>query len=675
MKQLLLSISLLAAVSAAPNVIADYRIRNPDITPALGRGYSLTSYDVLSTCLAFDETTQPTYNYDYSMIETTSDGSHTTDVSASVQASVSFGWIKATIDASVKSHSKTTRHSHYISTRMATERYYSSVDDTTAKLTPDALALVERGDLVGFFQACGSGYIRSIRRTAEFAAVFEFSSDSATTSREMALKVQLQIKGFFTGGKSVQFEMNAKTESTSKDSEMKITIKGYGLGLNGVGADTLVARDLEEYDAALKYAFKSMQTEGVGQIHGVEVVSWANNLQFQNAIRFEQEQAIEWTAKAGSVASTGGYFLHSPKEKTFLTYTIEGSEQKETEGDPGYVAAIPDSIYPLMIEAVEVKAITMINAEFITGLEAYYRKEMHTITKFISCLVDLNALNVAGKGNNYLQDNTDFALVRESASRDEAITVMDAMNVVNAANYKIRMNSLKNFVKYFYGRCASEISRHSTSGAMTKYWWDIVECLPTKVTDDTTEADSAPGTIETDCLLPGMFFMAPYAANPDNGGTGSMAATCMLQSTDAYNDRYLDMYCMPVIEASGRTRPSPPSSSAPPGGRRRLDEEQGGRSLFAAEQAFGVPAKPTSKPTPKSTPKSTPKPTSKPTPKSTAPKPTPKPKPSSLPPPSLSPPLPPPPQWKRASPETVYGEPAAAAEYERREQPPSSTPP
>ena len=152
MKQLLLSISLLAAVSASPNVIADYRIRNPDITPALGRGYSLTSYDVLSTCLAFDETTQPTYNYDYSMIETTSDGSHTTDVSASVQASVSFGWIKATIDASVKSHSKTTRHSHYISTRMATERYYSSVDDTTAKLTPDALALVERGDLVGFFQ-------------------------------------------------------------------------------------------------------------------------------------------------------------------------------------------------------------------------------------------------------------------------------------------------------------------------------------------------------------------------------------------------------------------------------------------------------------------------------------------------------------------------------------------
>jgi hypothetical protein len=40
MKLLLLSVPsilLLAAVDAAPNVIADYRIRNPDITLALGR--------------------------------------------------------------------------------------------------------------------------------------------------------------------------------------------------------------------------------------------------------------------------------------------------------------------------------------------------------------------------------------------------------------------------------------------------------------------------------------------------------------------------------------------------------------------------------------------------------------------------------------------------------------
>ena len=145
MKQLLLSVTLLAAVNAAPNVISDYRIRNPDITPALGRGYSLTSYDVLSTCLQFNDKTEPTYNYDYSMIETNSDGSHTSDVTAEMKASVSYGWIKASIESSVTSASTSERKSHFISTRMATERYYSSIDDTTASLTPDALALVERG--------------------------------------------------------------------------------------------------------------------------------------------------------------------------------------------------------------------------------------------------------------------------------------------------------------------------------------------------------------------------------------------------------------------------------------------------------------------------------------------------------------------------------------------------
>ena len=36
-----------------------------------------------------------------------------------------------------------------------------------------------------------------------------------------------------------------------------------------------------------------MQNDNVGQIHGVEVVSWMKNLQFQNAVKFTPQQAIE----------------------------------------------------------------------------------------------------------------------------------------------------------------------------------------------------------------------------------------------------------------------------------------------------------------------------------------------------------------------------------------------
>ena len=45
---------------ATPTVISDQRIRDLTLTPALGRGYSLTTYDVLSTCLTFKEKTEPT---------------------------------------------------------------------------------------------------------------------------------------------------------------------------------------------------------------------------------------------------------------------------------------------------------------------------------------------------------------------------------------------------------------------------------------------------------------------------------------------------------------------------------------------------------------------------------------------------------------------------------------
>ena len=546
MKTLLLSIFLLAAVDAAPNVIADYRIRNPDITPALGRGYSLTSYDVLSTCLQFDERTEPTYNYDYQMLETNSDGTHTSDVDASLQASVSYGFIKAELNVKVKAHRESTRHSHFVSTRMATERYYSSIDDTTASLTPDALALVQRGDLIGFFQACGSGYIRSIRRTAEVAAVFEFSSSSSTTAREMAADFKVKARGVSVGA---SFAASSKT--TSSDSQTKITIKAFGLGLNGDGADTLVARSIEDYDAALKFAFKSMQNDGVGQIHGIEVVSWMKNLQFQNAVKFKPQQAIEWSkidpnSPDSIVASDKS--VHGPlRIRSAATYVVPGKPAEAEkpahgkEGDSDYSPAVPakpatgPATHPVMIESIEVKAITMINAEFITGLEAYYGKETVTVNKFLSCMGDLAALAAAGKGKKLLVDHSQFAMT--STASASTVTVEDAMKVVNAKHLNNRMNSLKNFVKHFYSKCASEISRYSNDGAMTKYWWDFPECMPS------AGGSVAVGEISAACLQPGKDFKEP--AKPGDPAT----CTDQVVSDGAYSDKFLDQYCMPEIEA------------------------------------------------------------------------------------------------------------------------------
>lgn len=59
-----LSACLVAFVDSSPYVISDDRVRSLDITPVLGRGYSIMTNSYQSTCLLVTNTTVPSYNYD-----------------------------------------------------------------------------------------------------------------------------------------------------------------------------------------------------------------------------------------------------------------------------------------------------------------------------------------------------------------------------------------------------------------------------------------------------------------------------------------------------------------------------------------------------------------------------------------------------------------------------------
>lgn len=48
--------------------ISDDRIRSLDISPVLGRGYSIMTNAFHSTCLVVEEVTTPSYNYDCEFI-------------------------------------------------------------------------------------------------------------------------------------------------------------------------------------------------------------------------------------------------------------------------------------------------------------------------------------------------------------------------------------------------------------------------------------------------------------------------------------------------------------------------------------------------------------------------------------------------------------------------------
>ena len=84
----------------------------------------------------FDEKTEPTYNYDYQMIETNSDDTHTADIDASLKASLSYGFIKAQLNVKVKAHKESTRKSHF---------EFSSSSQTTAREMAADFSLKARG--------------------------------------------------------------------------------------------------------------------------------------------------------------------------------------------------------------------------------------------------------------------------------------------------------------------------------------------------------------------------------------------------------------------------------------------------------------------------------------------------------------------------------------------------
>ena len=50
--------------SSSPFIVADDRVRSLDISPVLGRGYSIMTNTFMSTCLVVEQTTVPSFNYD-----------------------------------------------------------------------------------------------------------------------------------------------------------------------------------------------------------------------------------------------------------------------------------------------------------------------------------------------------------------------------------------------------------------------------------------------------------------------------------------------------------------------------------------------------------------------------------------------------------------------------------
>ena len=306
---------------AGPTVIRDNRVRDLSVTPVLGRGYTISTNTFQSTCLKDVKRTKPSYDFTYNFQELKSlDTGITVDTSKLIKAAPKelIDYVDKKVEESklekMSAETETTKTTkkeevklHRILVTINLFSYYSSVDEANTKVSDAASKLLSSRDIPGFFNSCGSFYVRSITRRASFFSLFEFEYTTIDEAKEFVHQLESQIKGFTKltekEGKEEKAETEEKTreeieksfKSRAEKYNLTITTMAWGLGKDEKAE--LISYDVESFKNAIKDAFISMMDEGTGKVDSVEVVPWVENTEFQTLIGLEEEAA---TVKPGT---------------------------------------------------------------------------------------------------------------------------------------------------------------------------------------------------------------------------------------------------------------------------------------------------------------------------------------------------------------------------------------
>ena len=338
-------------VSASPTVIEDVRLEDLAITPALGRGYSIATNTYSSICLLSPdarglERTTPSYNFDYSWdeLEFTDTTNSKTSAKIELKFKKKLGFLggvdlanmfKATII------NNETYYSHNILVQIDVHSYYASVDESKAKLSVVAKRLLDGNDIVGFFDACGLYYVRSIGRRSTFNAIFTYRTKNTERDTTFENDLRAKISGFGAGG-GVDADISKELRQEMTAKHLTIKTWGSGLGKENLNAQTgtfakgqkniidthgeviiladkertLTAYDIDSFRAAITTAFTSMQDTDVGIVRSIEVVPWVENLGFQDAVKLETGSVAVVDAQGSPVLDGDG----NPTTKQVLLY-------------------------------------------------------------------------------------------------------------------------------------------------------------------------------------------------------------------------------------------------------------------------------------------------------------------------------------------------------------------
>merc|ERR1712238_48822 len=236
-----------------------------------------------SNCLIVDEHSTPSYNYDNSFIDMTQSTDIESELAGKLSSSFSHGAIKS---EAVTIESDSYSELYLAVSNMRIDRYFSGFK--TSSMMNDAKELLQHQDYIGFFQSCGTNYVRSIRRAQEITAIFKFSSPSRDLAQEFAAEIKTQ-----GGAPAIDESIFDQEKFSTVKQNLEVKILAYGLGLNTKGESVIVSTSVKNYNKVMEFAFRSFtqstDSSNVGMVYALEFVPWVDNPSFQHASKIFDE--------------------------------------------------------------------------------------------------------------------------------------------------------------------------------------------------------------------------------------------------------------------------------------------------------------------------------------------------------------------------------------------------
>lgn len=290
------------------------------------------------------------------------------------------------------------------------------------------------------------------------------------------------------GQQKVVSETDTKltSKSHSKNSSLKISIKGFGLGLNEDGAGSLVARGMDDFMKVMEFAFQSMQAVGIGMVQGIEIVPWVDNPQFQVA------------AGLATILKDCGV---------------------DAEGNKKGCTSVSSEIKKMHLSQ---------NGEYVATMNRVMRVKIDRLYNMQQCRSMLSAWPKYYDDQELLYVREDAGFIKKDKLPTEDMTAGDLKMTVKNMRTKVdteemekQVKDVKTYIEYFYAPCIEALSAEFDGQlggvTMVKSWYSIPECK------------------EIVCTVEGV------TVNEDG--------TCTIEEKPNNKRIAVDLFCMPVLKS------------------------------------------------------------------------------------------------------------------------------